>query len=492
MQKFYTPFSKLVLVCSLLLLTACGGGGGSSDSDSDNTTLDENTNFFKEPASIASWTTDGTGSEIYANTPLQPKPGDFNNDGHMDFVVTYAGSANPDTVGFPNGPHVLGIPFRIYLNDTNGGFYDGTASIISGTVPGSLFIRTIQIADFNGDGLTDLFLGEAPELSQDTTLWAYADLLFLSNASTEKLENKSNQLIWVQPDWPNISAVRAINERYTHESDQSDFDKDGDIDLLLSTSSKSGTVIMVNDGNGVFTEHTQMGKNLSNLNAGSLKSAFADVNNDGAVDYINPSSDQTSGDNAVFLNDTIGNFNALPSIALPAPILLEDSSEDIEATDVNGDGFMDAILLNTKFLADGGGQHFIQVLINDGTGNFTDETSSRFDVVNDWPANTNPLFDVIDMNNDGVKDIVIVIHNVLNHFEPHVDDWTQIWINVDGVFTLVETNLPILLNELGIADFNNDGLMDIVSYKQGSTTTDNINFRHELVLIEANKVLSTD
>jgi hypothetical protein len=248
---------------------------------------------------------------------------------------------------------------------------------------------------------------------------------------------------------------------------------------------------MVNDGNGVFTEHTKMGQSNENRNAGSLKSAFADVNNDGAIDYINPGSDLADGANAVFINDGTGDFDALPSIALPPPLLLGGpSSEDIEETDINGDGFMDAIVLNTELYPNGGGQHFIQILINDGVGNFTDETNTRITSANDWVTNPIPLIDVIDMNNDGVKDIVYVVTDV-----PRYKDRTEIWINDNGVFKLAKTNLPLGLSGLAIADFNNDGMMDIISTWANngiSDTTDNITFEHHMVLVEGRGLITVD
>ena len=473
------------------ILAACGGGGGGSG-DAGATTAAE-TGAFKESRRIVTWTTDGTGFQIYHSTPMQPKPGDFNDDGYMDFIVTYPGIKNPDTVNFPNGPHTP-VPIKIFLNDTGGGFYDGTTDVISGTVPTTLFIRTTQVGDFNGDGLADIFLGDAPEQSDDNNFWAYPDVLLLSNSVTGKLEDRSDQLIWTQPNWPITIGILAINERYTHESDQMDFDNDGDIDLLLATSSYSGTVIMVNDGNGVFTEHTKMGQTSENRNAGSLKSAFADVNNDGAIDYINPSSNLTNGANAVFLNDGAGDFDNLPSIALPPPLLLGGpSSEDIVVTDVNGDGNMDAVVLNTELYPNGGGQHFIQILINDGAGNFTDETNTRIVSANDWPTNPSPLFDVIDMNNDGVKDIVFVVRDeVFTHFDSHINDRTEIWINDNGVFKLAETNLSLTLNTPAIADFNNDGMMDLIAFYGIGDTTDHITFSHHMVLIEGRELLTIE
>ena len=55
-----------------------------------------------------------------------------------------------------------------------------------------------------------------------------------------------------------------------------------------------------------------------------------------------------------------------------------------------------------------------------------------------------------------------------------------------------ETNLPSGLNELAIADFNNDGLMDIVSAYAISDTADNITFEHHLVLVKGRALITIE
>jgi len=474
------------IALAISVIAGCGGGGGGGGGETVVVNPIIETVAFEESKDVVTWTTDA--SSFYANTPLFPRPGDFNNDGYMDVIVTYAGTKNP-AANKPNGPHTA-APIKIFLNDQAGGFYDGTSEIIDGAIPKTLFIRTKQIGDFNGDGLSDVFLGDAPELDDDREWWAYPDVLLLSNAATGKLEDHSDNMIWTEPNW---RVFPALNYRYTHESDQMDYDGDGDIDLLLATTSKSGAVVMINDGSGVFTEYTGMGKVIDNsisINASALKSVFADVNNNTLMDIIIPG--QTNN-NAVFLNNNSdgylnqgGDFDTLAEIALPAS-LLSGPTEDIEATDVNGDGAIDVILLNTNFVIP---QHFLQVLIGDGNGNFTDETATRFDTVNTWTSNSSPLIDVIDMNNDNVKDIVLTTHIANPAGGLFLN--TLIYINHNGTFKLADHNLPATMSEYAIADYNKDGLMDFMASTNTVTTEDNVSFTHRMVLVDGNEVITVE
>ena len=108
--------------------------------------------------------------------------------------------------------------------------------------------------------------------------------------------------------------------------------------------------------------------------------------------------------------------------------------------------------------------------------------------MNDWESNSNPLIDVVDMNSDGIKDIVVVIHE-----GGLANNETRIYINVNGVFKLATTNLPLGLNTLAIADFNNDGLLDFISFLNGGgTTTDHITFTNRMVLVAGRELITVE
>jgi hypothetical protein len=52
------------------------------------------------------------------------------------------------------------IPIQILLNNGQGGFVDGTSQVIVGQVPTTVFPRKIVIADFNSDGIPDIFIAD--------------------------------------------------------------------------------------------------------------------------------------------------------------------------------------------------------------------------------------------------------------------------------------------------------------------------------------------
>ena len=120
----------LIVAC---LLTACGGGGGGSSAVSTNTTAPK-ANFLVGSA--------GQDSAIYTTVPAS-----FSTD-KSPYVVAGGWSSNGSNIN---------VPLKIFKINA-----DGTGSDVTSTILGSsnvtASINYVIIADFNEDGIDDIFL----------------------------------------------------------------------------------------------------------------------------------------------------------------------------------------------------------------------------------------------------------------------------------------------------------------------------------------------
>lgn len=119
------------------------------------------------------------------------------------------------------------------------------------------------------------------------------------------------------------------------------------------------------------------------------------------------------------------------------------STMDVVAHDLDGDGDQDLVLA-VEFQPNA-------LLINDGTGNFVDEASTRIG----QPFHDSEDIAVADFNNDGYPDIIFVSEDDSVH-EYYLNNGT-------AVFSDVSNRLPAsICNAVGAADLNNDSIPDLV------------------------------
>ncbi len=151
---------------------------------------------------------------------------------------------------------------NVFENDGNGFFTDVTAGDILATVRET---GGVTAFDWDGDGDLDLFAagGQAGEASE-----AYRNdggLVFTS---------------WAGGDLTTVLADESIVT-------DTDYDGDGDIDLLAAD--KSGTlVILNNNGSGVFTQVAPASLGLPGPGTFQVQDGItlADVDNDGDLDLL--------------------------------------------------------------------------------------------------------------------------------------------------------------------------------------------------------------
>ncbi len=219
-----------------------------------------------------------------------------------------------------------------------------------------------------------------------------------------------------------------------------DIDGDGDSDLLVNNSGQSR--LLINDGNGTFDD--QSSTRLPVLDDTSIDADFGDVDGDGDLDLALAS---VFGQNRIFINDGAGTFTDESLSRLPFDAA---QSMAVKLRDLDGDDDLDMVVANRD------GRN--RILINDGSGNFVDESTLRL------PADADPSFDleIADLNGDGTPDLLIANQGTQNRLLVN---------NGLGVFS-DETvlRLPVLLAttlDALITDIDGDGDPDLILAEGG-------------------------
>lgn len=324
----------------------------------------------------------------------QMRAGDFNGDGKGDILVV---RIHPDLGLTPQ-------PLQILIGDGNGGFTDKTASLFKDGIPKVNYVPRIFAADFNKDGLTDIF---NPDFGYDAPPFPGGqNSLYVSNKATGLLENRTSTL-------PQANLQN-------HGTSIGDINRDGYPDILVNALNEftgNANQLLVNDGKGNFTVMQQLlpaSLRQTGYDPGYTWSMLRDLNGDGADDIVLGTWDNSALPSSVVLNDGKGNFANATLIDLPRSGVDKDIVIGIETIDLNGDALPDMVLSVTN----GGNTStfyrvpYLQLLVNQGNGQFKDETDIRLpqsktpDPNNgsmNWYLSATP----VDVNNDGFQDIVV-------------------------------------------------------------------------------------
>ena len=214
-----------------------------------------------------------------------------------------------------------------------------------------------------------------------------------------------------------------------------DLDQDGDMDIIIANEHRPN-ILLINDGKGRFANESA--KRIPQVDHDSEDIGIADFDLDGDLDVIVVSEDDKV--NELYLNNGDGTFSDSGS-----RIPVTGTSNSVVVFDISQDGAPDIMIGNN-------GQN--NILINDGKGQFKDETYQRFgefiDVTQDLTLG--------DIDNDGDQDLLI-----------GNEDANRILINKgDGFFEdesserLVYRTTPEETREVDLADIDGDGDLDIL------------------------------
>lgn len=218
-----------------------------------------------------------------------------------------------------------------------------------------------------------------------------------------------------------------------------DIDQDGDLDLILAGAGQDR--LLINDGRGRFSDETA-GRAPAEDRV-TQDAEFADLDGDGDVDVALGQ----EGGHALWLNDGAGRFIDASDRLPPAGNV---EARKVTPADVDGDGDLDLYFSHVGWQER---EPQDQLLINDGSGRFADETAGRIPA----EAGTTLTARFADLDGDGDLDLVRGEHGPLT-----------VWLNDGhGVFTDVSDAVlgadrvsgPNIA--LALADFDGDGRLDI-------------------------------
>jgi hypothetical protein len=368
--------------------------------------------------------------------------GDFNGDGKRDLLIvrsdTQAGAAS--------------APLQVMLGDGKGGFVDGTASVFGGKTLTVQFAPRVLVADFNKDGIDDIV---AADFGQDVPPY---------NGGQNKLFMSSGGVI--------VDATATLPQRLAqnHGLSIGDVNKDGYVDLLLNAINDrqaQAESLFVNDRTGkLVLSNTLL---PASLNAGSFVtghtwSALADLNGDGYDDAVFGAIDGTVTNRSfVLLNDGKGSFASSQKIDLPASGVSLETVVGIKSLDLNKDGKLDLIMSVLN-----GGSHdvfyetpYLQILINEGNGQFRDETATRLPQAVDGTGGWYKFVDLTDLNGDGALDLVVQA-SVSSHKASDLESAVFLNDGAGNFFKARAFTADVYGSAVHAIDVNGDGAAEIV------------------------------
>ena len=291
----------------------------------------------------------------------------------------------------------------------------------------------VEVIDFDGDGDKDLMV-------------AVLGMLFPNN-------DKIGSVVILENDGQFNFTKRVVAEKIARVSDvrAGDLDNDGDMDLAVAQFGYDDgeTRWIENLGNWKFESH------ILQYLSGPINVEIVDIDKDGDLDIISLVSQEWE-EIYCFINDGKGNFK--PNL------LFGSSNQDygssgISLYDLDQDGDVDILYTNGDAFdyipPQGRPWHGVQWLENKGNLDF------EFQRICSFTGATNVR--AADIDNDGDIDLFAV--SAFNIWDSP-ESYSFIWLENDGNMNFIKreiTRNPTHLLVCEPGDFNNDGLVDVVT-----------------------------
>jgi serralysin len=234
----------------------------------------------------------------------------------------------------------------------------------------------------------------------------------------------------------NLEARTVVGPRIdSHESSVVDFDGDGDLDVVAISYNSVNGLISLYRNNGSGFDHEYLPKDYQGYYTSGSSIEYADLDGDGRGEFIigdfagngadgglailkladDNSASWDEGSEEILtirpyfesteFDDINSLFTSLNPYATEAEIAKYRSHDIVlKAIDIDGDGDLD-LINSTQIWHDLTPFGVLQILINDGAGNFDDQTNSRLINYSLQSGGAHDLI-FIDVNNDGFVDIL--------------------------------------------------------------------------------------
>ncbi len=327
---------------------------------------------------------------------------------------------------------------------------------------------SMTVVDWNGDGLDDIV-----RLSQGRTLivevqktgnqfesinfgqmhtssaWGMCVADVDNNGYKDVIGgwNGTGKIMMINSDGTTGNLVTLpISNFFFQNITAADFNNDGWIDLFCCDDNAESTIYL-NDGSGNFTDSGSSIINFDVTNtddSGNYGSVWTDFDNDGDFDLYIAKCRQgvnspTDGRriNVLFENNGNGTFT---SNAAEYGINIGWQSWTSSFGDIDNDGDQDLLLTNHDYES--------QIFENDGTGHYTDITSTTGFNIDD----ITPIESIFaDFDNDGYVDILVTGSDA-RFFRNNGD---KTFTKITGLFNNEN------MESFAVGDANNDGFLDI-------------------------------
>lgn len=343
-----------------------------------------------------------TNANDLSGTCMDVDHGDIDGDGDVDLVLAIEFGRNVVQVNDGNGVFTRSIGA---IPGGNGDNEDVVLRDISGDGP--LDILSVHEDDqvhalFFNDG-TGFFTDDSNLIPVNSIANAVETLDVSGDGRLDILiGNQGTNITLVQQangTFVDDTANRPLGAGTTQDLLLVDIDNDTDLDLFIAN--ESANELYRNDGSGNFSNVS--GTNLPGVVAESREADAADIDNDGDLDIVVGNVRFNTGfdiANQLLINDGTGVFSDGTATGL-ANVSNSANSFTVKFVDIDSDG--DADILSPRNILGAGGS--LDVWLNDGAGNFSTATlTTIFDV-----APSGSIFDieVVDVNDDGNNDLLL-------------------------------------------------------------------------------------